>query len=67
MALLGQKNYDAAEPFLLGGYGGLTERASKIPAGSKRLLKEAGERLVQLYEAWGKPDKAAEWRNRQAA
>ena len=25
-------------------------------------IREAGERLVQLYEAWAKPDKAAEWK-----
>ena len=24
------------------------------------------ERLVRLYEAWGKPDKAAEWRSKLA-
>jgi hypothetical protein len=25
-------------------------------------VAEAGERIVQLYEAWGRPEKAAEWR-----
>ena len=27
---------------------------------------EALERLVQLYDAWGKPDQAAEWRAKLA-
>ena len=26
------------------------------------LLKHAAERLLQLYEAWEKPDEAAKWR-----
>jgi hypothetical protein len=28
----------------------------------KTRLSEAAERLVQLYDAWGKPDEAARWR-----
>ena len=31
-------------------------------AGSRRRRLEALERIVKLYETWGKPDKAAEWR-----
>jgi hypothetical protein len=27
-------------------------------------LAEAGDRVVRLYEAWGDPKKAAEWRAR---
>jgi eukaryotic-like serine/threonine-protein kinase len=61
-SLLGQKKFDKAEPFLIKGYEGMNEREAKIPAELKRHLTEAGERLVHLYEAWGKPEKAAEWR-----
>jgi hypothetical protein len=27
-----------------------------------RHLRRAGERIVQLYQAWGKPAQAAEWK-----
>ena len=32
-----------------------------------RRIKESLERLVQLYEAWGKPAQAAEWKEKLAA
>ena len=35
---------------------------SGIPPRSRSRLAEAGGRIVALYEAWGKPEKAAEWR-----
>src|SRR5262249_52746911 len=61
-ALLGQKNYDKAEPLLLGGYQGMKQREDKIPAKSKVRLTETLEHLVQLYDAWNKPVEAAKWR-----
>jgi eukaryotic-like serine/threonine-protein kinase len=62
-SLLGQKEYADAEPLLLEGYQGLKARQTKIPLQEKdRRLREALERLVQLYDAWGKPDEAAKWR-----
>jgi hypothetical protein len=33
-----------------------------IPKEGKTRLAEAIERLVQRYEAWGKPDEATRWR-----
>ena len=55
--------FDEAEPLLLDGERGLAERAEAIPAESRDLVeREALTRLVALYEAWGKPDQAAEWR-----
>lgn len=64
-SLLGQalaetKRFDEAEPLLVGG--GETLQASA--GASKRQKREALERLVALYTAWGKPDKAAEWKAR---
>jgi serine/threonine protein kinase len=59
-SLLGQKKYAEAEPLLLSGYEGMKQREDKIPADSKPWLKEGLQRLVQLYEATGRPDKAAE-------
>ncbi len=66
-SLLGQRKYAEAEPLLRQGYEGLEQRAARIPALQKPRITEARERLVQLYEAWGKPEQAAEWRNRRAA
>jgi eukaryotic-like serine/threonine-protein kinase len=65
-SLLGQKKYTEAEPFLLQGYEGMKAREAKIPASNKKVLSEAGARIIQLYEAWGKKDKADEWRKRLA-
>ena len=63
-ALAGQKNYAEAEPLLLGGYDGLKAREDKIPADHRKKLAEAAARIVPFYEAWGKAEKAAEWRKR---
>ncbi len=63
-SLLGQKKYSEAEPLLVSGYEGMKAREEKIPAPAKPRLPEAGERVVKLYEAWGRPVKAAEWRKK---
>jgi serine/threonine protein kinase/Tfp pilus assembly protein PilF len=62
--LLARKKYAEAEPLLLSGYNGLREREAKIPAASKRRLKEATESVIRLYEETARPDKAAEWKQR---
>jgi len=62
-ALLEQKKFAGAEPLLLSGYEGMKQREAKIPARDRKpRLTTAVERLVRLYEAWGKPDQAAKWR-----
>jgi WD40 repeat protein/tetratricopeptide (TPR) repeat protein len=61
-SLLGQKKYADAEPLLLKGYEGLKQREKSIPPADKARLKEAVERLVQLYEETGKKDEAAKQR-----
>ena len=61
-ALLGQKKYADAEPLLAKGYEGMKQREKSIPPGGKVRLREALERLVQLYDALGKKDEAAKWR-----
>jgi serine/threonine protein kinase len=62
-ALLGLKKYAAAEPLLLAGYEGMKKREARIPPQGKARLTDAVERLVQLYEATGRKDEAAKWRN----
>ncbi len=63
-SLVGQKKYAEAEPHLLLGYAGLKARVPGVPAPWMIRLTEAGQRVVQLYEAWGKRDKAEEWRTK---
>ncbi len=60
-SLLGQKKYAAAEPLLLAGYEGMKQREDQLP---KVRLAEALERLVKLYDATGKKDKADGWRKK---
>jgi non-specific serine/threonine protein kinase/serine/threonine-protein kinase len=66
-ALSGQKKYTEAEPLLVRGYQGL--KRSTMDAATPRhapnireRLSEALQRLVHLYDAWGKPGEAAKWR-----
>ena len=62
-ALLGQAKYVDAEPLLVQGYEGLKARQGQIPRlYARHNVAEAGKRIVQLYEAWGRAEKAAEWR-----
>jgi serine/threonine protein kinase len=61
---LGQRKYAEAERLILQGYEGLKAREAKIPAPGKLRLPEAAERVVRLYETWGKPEKAAMWRGK---
>ena len=61
-ALLGQGKFADAEPLLLGGLRGMKQRSAKVPADRKVLVTECLKRLVQLYDAWGKPAEAAKWR-----
>jgi len=60
-SLAGQKKYAEAEPLLLEGYRGMMARKDRIPASDWYYLDRAREWIVQLYQAWGKPEKAAEW------
>ena len=54
------KRYGEAEDQLMEGY-----RVYKAALGDAHIkTRYALSQLVSLYEAWGKPDKAAEWRAR---
>ena len=67
-SLSGQKQYADAEPLLLQGCQGLQQRQASIPSGFRptRRITESLERLVQLYDAWGQPAQAADWRQKLA-
>ena len=44
----------------------MQQRKEKIPASGRPRLKETLQRLVQLYNATGPPDQAAEWKQKLA-
>ena len=43
-----------------------TAGARAIPPRGRPRLAQAAERVVRLYDAWGKPDQAAAWRAKLA-
>ena len=45
----------------------MKQREKSIPPQGKVRLTEGMERLVQLYDAWGKKDKADDYRKKLAA
>ena len=50
------KRYDEAEADLL-------EAHKILLTADANLAQKAATNLAQMYEAWGKPDKAAPWRS----
>jgi eukaryotic-like serine/threonine-protein kinase len=62
ISLAGEKEYGKAEPLLLEGYQGMLARKDRIDVPDHYHLDLAHRWLVQLYQAWGKPDQAAHWR-----
>jgi serine/threonine protein kinase len=65
-ALLGQQKYAEAEPLLVQAYEGLKRREAHVPRTTLAPLGEVLERIVRLYDEWGKPDEAAAWRKKFA-
>lgn len=63
-SLAGEKKYSEAEPLLLEGYQGMLARKDRIDVPDLYHLELAHQWLVQLYQAWGKPDRAAEWKRK---
>jgi tetratricopeptide (TPR) repeat protein/tRNA A-37 threonylcarbamoyl transferase component Bud32 len=61
-SLLGQGRYAEAEPLVIQGYEGMKARESRIEVPERFRLREAAERVIRLYEDWGKPEQAAAWK-----
>jgi eukaryotic-like serine/threonine-protein kinase len=57
-----QGKYAEAEPLLLAGYEDLLATKG-VPA---RQLGRAGDRIVLLYERWGRPEQAEAWRKKRS-
>src|SRR5262245_50609207 len=64
IALLGQKKYAEAEPLSLQGYRGMKDCEAHAPAYARVRLTAAIQRLILLYDDWGKPERAAGWRKK---
>ncbi|HEY3380121.1 MAG TPA: serine/threonine-protein kinase [Vicinamibacterales bacterium] len=60
-SLAGEKRYAEAQPLLLEGYQGMLARQDRTAISDRYHLELALQWLAHLYQAWGKPDKAAEW------
>jgi tetratricopeptide (TPR) repeat protein len=70
-SLAAQRRYSEAEQFLISGYEGMLHlRDEKVLYISylqpiyRIGLNRAGDRVVQLYRDWGKPQKVAQWQAR---
>jgi len=63
-SLAGQKKYAEAEPLLLAGYEGMATRKDRMAAPDWYHLERARGWIARLYQAWGKPKKAAEWKTK---
>jgi eukaryotic-like serine/threonine-protein kinase len=63
-SLAGEKKYAEAEPLLLEGYQGMLARKDRIAVPDRYHLDLAHRWVVQLYQAWGKPAQAAEWKKK---
>ncbi|MCG3134131.1 MAG: Serine/threonine-protein kinase PknD [Planctomycetes bacterium] len=68
-ALMGQKRWAEAEPFVVSGYEGLAARENAIPGAAAHWLPAARERVLRFYAAWdaaepgkGHDVKLAEWK-----
>jgi hypothetical protein len=61
-SLSGQSKFAEAEQQLVSGYQGLMQREATIPFEDRPALTHAGDSIVHLYESWGKPEKASDWR-----
>jgi len=62
--LAGQREYAEAEPLLIEGYQGMATRKERMSVPDWYHLDRAREWIVQLYRAWGKLGKAAEWKKK---
>jgi tetratricopeptide (TPR) repeat protein len=62
-SLAAQQKYADAETLLLAGYRGMNAHIDSIPFEDRTRVDETGRQIVQIYEQWGKPEKAADWRS----
>jgi eukaryotic-like serine/threonine-protein kinase len=62
VSLLGQKKFAEAEPRLLSGYEGIKAQVGSLTPPAKSQTIEVLDRIINLYDGFGRKDKANEWR-----
>jgi hypothetical protein len=66
--LVAAGKYDEAEKHLVDSYGKLSQRhPGPIPTYAFTGESKPGERILKLYDEWGKPEEAAKWREKLEA
>ncbi len=63
-SIAGQKRFQEAEPLVVSAYQELVRRTKAIPPANASVVDQAGQRVIQLYRDWGKPEKVSEWAKR---
>jgi len=66
VAYIGAKRYADAEPLLIAAQAGLNRPENRASAAGRAGLRLSLQGLVRLYDEWGQPAKAAEWRRKLA-
>jgi tRNA A-37 threonylcarbamoyl transferase component Bud32 len=61
VCLTARQNFTEAEPLLVRSYHRLKESTAQPTVCHKRLVAAALDRVIALYEAWGRPEEAAAW------
>ena len=61
-SLAGEKKYSEAEPLLLEGYQGMLALKRKMEVADWYHLDRSRQWILELYEQWGKPEKAVDWK-----
>ena len=62
----GMRDFDRAVPLLLAAQKALMAKRNEIlPFARESIMRDAVNRLVLLYETWGKPAEAEKWRKQQ--
>ncbi len=64
VSLAGQQKFEEAESLLLEGYRGMVDRKDRMGVANMYHLDRAYDWILEMYQSWGKPERAAEWRGR---
>jgi eukaryotic-like serine/threonine-protein kinase len=66
-SLVAQGRFAEAEPLLIDGYNGMTGQTEQIPFEFRSTIDQTLRQIVEMYDHWEKPEKAAAWRNKHLA
>jgi tetratricopeptide (TPR) repeat protein len=63
-ALMNRGRPSEARPLVVAGYEEMKAREPRITVLERPRLREAAERVVHLYETWGRPEEATAWKTK---